>query len=121
MDLATLWIVSGSFACVGLLAGGHVGLRWLRQRRDRATFDARTARGQNVPRSLHPVIDPDVCIGSLSCLKACPEGDILGVVDGAARLVHADHCIGHGRCAAECPVGAIRLVFGTAERGVDLP
>jgi thioredoxin reductase/Pyruvate/2-oxoacid:ferredoxin oxidoreductase delta subunit len=121
MDLATLWIVSGSFACVGLLAGGHVGRRWFRQRRDRAALDEKLARGQQVSRSLHPVIDPNVCIGSLSCLKACPEGDILGVVDGAARLVHADHCIGHGRCAAECPVGAIRLVFGTAERGVDLP
>lgn len=121
MDLATLWIVSGSFACVGLLAGGHLGRRWLRQRRDRVALDAKVSRGQHLPRSLHPVIDPNVCIGSLSCLKACPEGDILGVVDAAARLVHADHCIGHGRCAAECPVGAIRLVFGTAERGLDLP
>jgi len=50
-----------------------------------------------------------------------PEGDILGVVNGAARLIHADHCIGHGKCAAECPVDAIKLVFGTSERGVDLP
>ncbi|BDG05978.1 NAD(P)-binding domain-containing protein [Anaeromyxobacter oryzae] len=121
MDFASLWIVSGSFACVGLLAGGHLGRRWLRQRRDRAALDEKAGRGEHLARSLHPVIDPNVCIGSLSCLKACPEGDILGVVDGAASLVHADHCIGHGRCAAECPVGAIRLVFGTAERGVDLP
>jgi len=74
-----------------------------------------------VPLTLHPVINPDICIGSLTCLKSCPEGDILGVVDGAARLIHADHCIGHGRCAAECPVDAIKLVFGTSERGVDLP
>jgi len=74
-----------------------------------------------VPLSLHPVIDPDICIGSLTCLKSCPEGDILGIVNGAARLIQADHCVGHGRCAAECPVGAIRLVVGTQERGVDLP
>lgn len=121
MDLATVWIVSGSLVSVGLLAGGHLGRRWARQRRDAATLQARAALQPRPPRSLHPVIDPDVCIGSLSCLRACPEGDILGVVNGAAHLVHADHCIGHGRCAAECPVGAIRLVFGTAERGVDLP
>jgi thioredoxin reductase/Pyruvate/2-oxoacid:ferredoxin oxidoreductase delta subunit len=121
MDLATLWIVSGSLASAGLLAGGHLGRRWARQRRDAAALQAKVARGQHLARSLHPIIDPDICIGSLSCLKACPEGDILGVVDGAGRLVHADHCIGHGRCAAECPVGAIRLVFGSAERGVDLP
>ena len=25
----------------------------------------------NVPMSLHPVIDPDVCIGSGSCISAC--------------------------------------------------
>ena len=77
--------------------------------------------GEKIPLTLHPVIDPDICIGSLTCLKSCPEGDILGIVNGAARLIHGDHCIGHGRCAAECPVDAIKLVFGTAERGVDLP
>ena len=77
--------------------------------------------GERIPVTLHPVINPDICIGSLTCLKSCPEGDILGVVNGAARLIHGDHCIGHGRCAAECPVDAITLVFGTAERGIDLP
>jgi thioredoxin reductase/ferredoxin len=75
----------------------------------------------DVPMSLHPVIDPDVCIGSGSCISACPEGKILGLVDGVATLVNASKCIGHGKCAAECPVGAIKLVFGSAERGVELP
>ena len=79
---------------VGLLAGGHLARRVVRQRRDEATLGERSARGGHLPRSLHPVIDPDVCIGSLSCLRACPEGDILGVV--GRRLVHGDHCIGHG-------------------------
>ncbi|MBM4279367.1 MAG: FAD-binding protein [Deltaproteobacteria bacterium] len=79
------------------------------------------AEGQTVPLSLHPVIDPTLCVGSFSCIKACPEGEIIGVVDGVATLVEAAHCIGHARCAVECPVGAIKLVFGTAERGVDLP
>lgn len=97
---------------------------WRRARRDVAGAAALAhsiEQNRHIPASLHPVIDTDICIGSLSCLKACPEGDILGVIEGAARLVHADHCIGHGRCAAECPVNAIKLVFGTAERGVDLP
>ena len=75
----------------------------------------------NVPQSLHPVIDPDVCIGSGSCISACPEGKILGLVGGVATLVNASKCIGHGKCAAECPVDAIKLVFGSAERGVELP
>jgi len=121
MDPTTLVLVSGSLLAVALVAIGHAGWRRARARRDAATLEEKRRRGLDLARSLHPIIDPDICIGSLSCLKACPEGDILGVVDGAARLVHADHCIGHGRCAAECPVGAIRLVFGSAERGVDLP
>src|SRR4029077_12726235 len=75
----------------------------------------------NVPTSLHPVIDADVCIGSGSCISACPEGKILGLVDGIATLLNASKCIGHGKCAVECPVNAIKLVFGSAERGVDLP
>ncbi len=105
-----------------LVAGLHL-LR--RARRERKAAAAVAARGDEtagkIPLTLHPVINPDICIGSLSCLKACPEGDILGIVDGSARLIEADHCIGHGRCAAECPVDAIKLVFGTSERGVDLP
>jgi thioredoxin reductase/Pyruvate/2-oxoacid:ferredoxin oxidoreductase delta subunit len=121
MDQATLWLSTGAVAFVALVGGWHASRRWKRQRRDSAAWEAKRRAGQHHARSLHPVIDTDICIGSLSCLKACPEGDILGIVDGAARLVHADHCIGHGRCAAECPVNAIRLVFGSAERGVDLP
>ncbi len=74
-----------------------------------------------VPPSLHPVIDPDVCIGSGACARACPEGDVLEVVHGRARLVNPLACIGHGACAAACPVGAIKLVFGTAQRGIELP
>jgi thioredoxin reductase/NAD-dependent dihydropyrimidine dehydrogenase PreA subunit len=75
----------------------------------------------HIPQSLYPLINPDICIGSFSCLNACPEGDILGIVDARPLLVMPSHCIGHGKCAAECPVGAIRLVIGTSERGVDLP
>jgi thioredoxin reductase/Pyruvate/2-oxoacid:ferredoxin oxidoreductase delta subunit len=89
--------------------------------RARATLEEAVRTELHVPASLHPVIDPDVCIGSGSCIQACPEGRILGLVDGVAKLINASSCIGHGRCAAECPVSAIKLVFGSAERGVDLP
>ena len=75
----------------------------------------------HLPNSLHPVIDPDICIGSGSCITACPEGKILGLVNGIATLLNGSKCIGHGKCAVECPVDAIRLVFGMEERGVDLP
>ena len=99
----------------------HIARRRRRHRKSAASIAEAVDRGVRVPLTLHPVIDPDICIGSLTCLKACPEGDILGVVNGVATLIGGDHCIGHGRCAAECPVDAIKLVFGTSERGVDLP
>jgi len=120
MDQGSLIVIS-SLAMA--LLGGALGYirRSRRMRRDAEVLEQKVAKKQHLARSLHPIIDPDICIGSLSCLKACPEGDILGVIDHAAKLIHADHCIGHGRCAAECPVNAIKLVFGSAERGIDLP
>ena len=72
------------------------------------------------PASLHPVVDPLRCLGSSSCVRACPEG-ALGVVDGKAMLVNGAACIGHGACKAACPVDAIELVFGTEQRGIDIP
>lgn len=95
--------------------------RAARERRDEASLAAAIRDDLHPPASLHPLIDPDICIGSLSCIKACPEGDILGIVDGTAKLIVGSNCIGHGRCALECPVDAIKLVFGSSQRGVDLP
>lgn len=82
--------------------------------------DAR-AGGMDEPASLHPLIDPLLCIGCGACVKACPEGDVLGLIRGKAELVAPTECIGHGACRAACPVGAITLVFGTERRGVELP
>ena len=77
--------------------------------------------GLSEPTSLHPVIDAASCLGCGTCTMACPEGDVLGLIGGKADLIEPSHCIGHGACKAACPTDAIRLVFGTAERGVDLP
>ncbi len=77
--------------------------------------------GLTQPASLHPVIDQSACIGCAACVTACPEGQILGLVNGKAQLMEPANCIGHGACAAACPLQAIHLVFGTAERGIDLP
>jgi thioredoxin reductase (NADPH) len=72
------------------------------------------------PVSLHPIIDPNRCVGSSACVTACPESAI-GVINGKAQLVNPSVCIGHGACAASCPLEAIKLVFGTERRGVDIP
>ena len=73
------------------------------------------------PTTLHPKIDPALCIGSTACVKACPQHDVLGLISGRGALINATHCVGHGACAAACPVGAITLVFGNEKRGVDIP
>jgi thioredoxin reductase/NAD-dependent dihydropyrimidine dehydrogenase PreA subunit len=74
-----------------------------------------------VPVSIHPEIDLDACIGSGACVRACPEDNVLGITDGRARLLNPMSCIGHSACMSACPVGAIKLVFGTATRGIELP
>lgn len=77
--------------------------------------------GLTEPASLHPLIDPNLCIGCNSCAEVCPEGDVIGVIEEKAALINPTLCIGHGACAEACPVDAITLVFGTEKRGVDIP
>ena len=86
-----------------------------------ASFEENKKSGLAEPASLHPIIDPVKCLGCASCVKACPEGEILGLIHGKAQLIHATHCIGHGACKDACPMGAITLVFGSESRGVDIP
>lgn len=77
--------------------------------------------GLHEPVSLHPVIDAESCIGSGACIEACPEHDVLGIVNGRATTINASRCVGHGACFHACPVQAITLCIGTEKRGVDLP
>jgi thioredoxin reductase (NADPH) len=77
--------------------------------------------GLTEPASLHPIINPSLCLGCGTCVRACPEGNVLGIINGKAQLIEPSHCIGHGACKTACPTDAITLVFGSAERGIDLP
>lgn len=76
--------------------------------------------GLSEPATLYPVVDPQRCMGSGHCIEVCPE-DVLGFRDGQAVAIAPAKCIGHGLCERSCPANAIKLVFGTAHRGVDLP
>ena len=72
------------------------------------------------PVSLHPVINHN-CIKTGACIAACPEKDILGIINGRATTINASRCIGHGACFHACPTQAISLCIGTEQRGVDIP
>ncbi|MEJ2552935.1 MAG: NAD(P)-binding domain-containing protein [Gammaproteobacteria bacterium] len=99
---------------------------YLRRHRSRqqaviAIRDAAQRDGLTEPSSLHPVIDPRRCIGCGSCVSACPEHTVLGLINHKAELINPTYCVGHGACKAACPEDAITLVFGTEKRGVDIP
>ncbi|MBI1818967.1 MAG: NAD(P)-binding domain-containing protein [Nitrospirae bacterium] len=99
----------------------QIYLRRKTDERNLQRLEATKAEGLTEPPSLHPVINPDLCIGSGACVAACPEGDVLGMIRGKGAIINPTHCIGHGACFAACPVEAITLVFGTKKRGVDIP
>ena len=107
-----------AFAVIGAL---YIALRKRAEARSRATKAAAEEAGLLEPASLHPKIDPVKCLGCGACTRVCPEGDILGMINGKAELVEPSHCIGHGACRTSCPCDAITLVFGTEKRGIDIP
>ncbi len=98
---------------------------WLRalkkSKKTSDNFQTVIKEGLTEPASLHPVINDSLCVGCGACVKACPEGEILGLINGRAQLVKPTKCIGHGACKAACPFDAITLVFGTEKRGIDIP
>lgn len=98
---------------------------WIRHRaheeESKTKLEMAVATNMDEPASLHPIFDPNRCISIGACVDACPEGKILGIVNGRAELVSPSKCIGHGACQTACPVDAITLVFGTERRGVEIP
>jgi thioredoxin reductase (NADPH) len=118
MNLNNYLILYGGIAA--LFVAWHVRRGHVRHRDQVAQLAETQRAGLNEPPSLHPVVDPDRCIGSGGCARACPE-NALGVVNGKATLINASACIGHGACFHACPVQALTLVFGTEKRGMDIP
>jgi thioredoxin reductase (NADPH) len=73
------------------------------------------------PKSQHPHIDANYCIGCAACTMVCPEGDVLAMVGGKAVIVNGYKCIGHSLCAEVCPVGAITMLMANPSMGAGLP
>lgn len=79
------------------------------------------ALGIDKPRGQFPLIDHALCIGCGSCVDACPEGDVLGVVWGRAEVINGERCVGHGYCEKACPVSALKVGLGDVRTRPDLP
>jgi thioredoxin reductase (NADPH) len=97
---------------------------WLGHKKREAAAIAASEHGKlysDGPRAQHPLIDLESCIGCGTCVDACPEGDVLGLLNGKATIVKAHKCIGHGLCADACPVGAIKMVMAKASASADMP
>ncbi len=115
---------AGVAACVAVT----IVIYWLYSRRQRAANEKAKAKlqatvesGKTTAYALYPKIDPAKCSGCGTCTMVCPEGDILQMVDGFPTLVGATKCVGHSLCFRSCPVDAITMVFGTKEKGKQVP
>jgi thioredoxin reductase len=109
------------FAPLAMIVLWRIAARKRAQTKNLAVLQENQKAGLTEPASLHPVIDSVKCIGCASCASACPEGNVLGLIQGKAQLINPTHCIGHGACKEACPMDAISLVFGTEKRGIDIP
>jgi thioredoxin reductase (NADPH) len=119
-------LASRNLGLIGLmlLAGITVFLlkkRVKTEKKSREYMDKAVKANLHEPLTLHPEIDQALCAGCGACVRACPEGEIIQLVDHKAVLVSASKCVGHGQCEVVCPFGAISLVFGTKSRGMDIP
>jgi len=92
-----------------------------RRHSDRERKQEAVQLGFDRPMGQHPFIDPVLCVGCATCVRACPEGDVLGIVGGVATVVNGIRCVGHGRCELACPVGAIRVGLGDVRSREDVP
>jgi len=79
------------------------------------------SKGQDKALMQHPIINQSLCIGCGICVSSCPEGDVLGLINGKATIIHGSHCVGHAQCADNCPVGGIEVSLGDISQREDIP
>lgn len=84
-------------------------------------FQDAVERGRNKPLAQYPQINPYSCIGCGSCIEACPEDEVIGLVNGIAHIVNGARCVGHAMCEYACPVGAIKVGLGNTALRSDIP
>ena len=110
-----------SLAVVAAIVAPYLLAFRRRRHSDRARREEAVQLGIHRPMAQFPYVDPMACIGCGSCVEACPEGDVLGVIGGTAVVVNGLRCVGHARCEIACPVGAIKVGLGDVKSREDVP
>jgi len=108
-------------ACQGIyLAGTSQGAKDVRESIAQALASAGKAgallsHGVISKEPLTAIVDEELCIGCMRCVKVCPFGAIEAtgpVKEGKVRILEAA-CMGCGTCAAECNFSAIDMPYFT--------
>lgn len=118
-ESAVIWAAAAAVAAAVVIP--YALTFWRRHRRDAERKDEAERLGIDRPAAQFPYIDPAHCVGCGACVRACPEGDVLGVVGGTAVVVNGLRCVGHARCEEACPVGAIEVGLGDLKSRADVP
>lgn len=122
--MSDFWQYAFYLLPLAAILGFYLGRQRRHEAASHATLSEAREAGLTEPVSLHPIIDPNRCLGCGACVSACPEQpdhQVLGLIGGKAQLISPTDCIGHGACKIACPMDAITLVFGTETRGVTIP
>ncbi len=117
----SVFIWGNALALTAVVVFGYALAVRRRGRHDRERLAEARRLGIDVPKGIYPYVDPDVCIGCGSCVRACPEGDVLGLVGGLSTVINGMRCIGIGQCAKACPVSAIEMRVGALKGRADVP
>jgi thioredoxin reductase/Pyruvate/2-oxoacid:ferredoxin oxidoreductase delta subunit len=121
MDASTVAVGAALGATLYLVGRWQARLERERNAETLARLKDAKARGADKAIAQYPLIDEAVCLGCGSCIAACPELDVLGLVNGVAKVIHGAHCVGHGKCAEACPVSAIQVGLGDVSKRADIP
>ncbi|MCB9870133.1 MAG: NAD(P)-binding domain-containing protein [Planctomycetes bacterium] len=105
-------------AVLGLLQR-RVAMRRLRE--TLAQRQQARVEGSHAAQLQFPEVDLSKCLGCGTCVRACPEEGVLGLVHGQAVVVHGARCVGHGLCADACPTNAIAVTLGDLSQRRDIP
>ena len=79
------------YGSVFILCAAVIAIYLRKQKRKSREVESKIERakkeGLYEPVSLHPVVDVNSCIKTGACILACPEKDILGILNGKATTI----------------------------------